>query len=59
MQEFKEEGIDKITEALEDDLQEFLDRLEEMKDAGESYKSFGGEAENGSVKFIIETAGIE
>lgn len=61
MEKFDEEGIQKITKLLGDDLQVILDRLYAVTDADSAYKAFDGQNENGSgkVKFIIETAGIE
>ena len=61
MEKFDEEGIQKITKLLGDDLQVILDRLHAVTDADGAYKAFDGQNENGSgkVKFIIETAGIE
>lgn len=61
MEKFDEEGIQKITKLLGDDLQVILDRLHAVTDADSEYKAFDGQNENGSgkVKFIIETAGIE
>lgn len=61
MEKFDEEGIQKITKLLGDDLQVILDRLHAVTDADSTYKAFDGQNENGSgkVKFIIETAGIE
>ena len=61
MEKFDEEGIQKITKLLGDDLQVILDRLHAVTDADGAYKAFDGQNEKGSgkVKFIIETAGIE
>lgn len=59
MEKFNEEGIGKITEFLEGDLQDMLDRLEEIKDAGEEFKLLGDPSSSGNVKFIIETGSIE
>ncbi len=59
MEEFNEEGIEKITDFLEEDVQDMLDRLEKVKDAGENYKLFGDSTTSGNVKFIIETGSIE
>lgn len=60
MKEFDEEGIQELADVINIDLQDFLDRLQAVTDADKSYTAFDG-AENGSgsVKFIIETAGIE
>ena len=61
MEKFDEEGVQKITELFGDEMQNLLDRLSAVADAGSAYKAFDGqnENENGKVKFIIETAGIE
>lgn len=61
MDEFNEEGIRKITDFLEGDVQKIVDRLKAVKDAGEEYKLFSesGSDIDGKVKFIIETGGIE
>lgn len=61
MSEFKEEGIDKLTETFDEDFRDMKDRLEAMSDLGKEYKSYAGikEGMDGSTKFIIETEGIE
>ena len=61
MAKFDEEGVQKITEIFGDELQNLLERLNAVADADSAYKAFDGqnENENGKVKFIIETAGIE
>lgn len=61
MKKFDEEGVQKITNLLGDDLQVILDRLHAVTDADSMYKAFDGQNEDGKgkVKFIIETAGIE
>ncbi|RKJ48499.1 hypothetical protein D7Y05_13730 [bacterium 1XD42-54] len=60
MKEFNEKGIEKITDFLEEDVQELLDRLEAVQTAGEDYKLFSDSGNmDGNVKFIIETAAIE
>lgn len=60
MDEFNEKAVEKITGLLEDDLQEFIDRVNAVRAAGESYRSFSGSEKDGdSVKFIIETGSIE
>ena len=58
---FDEEGIKKIYEAFDGDLSDFTDRLEAIKEAGSSYKTFGGSADDvdSSVKFIIKTDSIK
>lgn len=61
MAEFDKEGIQKLNDALNGDLQTVLDRLKAIEDADKSYTAFDGASQdmNGKVKFIIETAGIE
>ena len=61
MKEFDEEGISKLSELVEEDLQNVLDRLDAVVDADKSYTAFDGwdKDADGSVKFIIETAAIE
>ena len=60
MEEFDEEGIQKLSDALEGDMQDVLDRIKAVMDAGKEYNNFSGISEDmdGSVKFIIETSGI-
>ena len=60
MKEFDEDGIHKLTDLVEVDVQDILDRLDQVMDAGKAYHAFTGDNsnENSSVKFIIETAGI-
>lgn len=61
MSEFKEEGIDKLTETFDGDFQNVKDRLDAMSDMGRAYKSYAGikKGMDGSTKFIIETEGID
>ena len=60
MREFDEEGIQELSDVVNNDLQNLLDRLQAVTDADKSYTSFdGSKNSSGSVKFIIETAGIE
>ena len=61
MKKFDEEGIQKLTDLMEKDMQKVLDRLRAVADADKAYTAFDGldEDMDGSVKFIIETAGIE
>lgn len=60
MKEFDEEGIRELTRTFDEDLQEVLDRIEAVVDAGKAYRTFSGakEAAEGNVKFIIETGSI-
>ena len=61
MEKFDEEGIQKLTQTLEGEVKDVLNRLNAVVDADEQYTAFDGwnEEGKGSVKFIIETAGIE
>lgn len=58
---FDEEAIDSLTDLAGDDLQTVLTRLRAVKRADSSYNNFAGirDDQTGSVKFIIETEGIE
>lgn len=58
---FDEEGISKLTDLFGDDVQDVVDRLKAVADAGREYNTFTRLPENvdGSVKFIIKTEGIE
>ncbi len=58
---FNEEGIEKIVNAYNGDLEPLMDRLQEVLDAGEDYQSYTGIADgvNGSVKFIYKTDAIK
>ncbi|MBD5486539.1 MAG: hypothetical protein HDR18_13640 [Lachnospiraceae bacterium] len=59
--EFDEEGISKLTELFGDDVQDVIDRLKAVADAGKEYNTFTKLPENvdGSVKFIIKTEAVE
>jgi len=61
MIKFNEEGIDKLTEVFDTDLDSMKQRIQAISDAGRAYNSFGGsdEKEDSSVKFIIESAEIK
>ncbi len=58
---FNEEGIEKIVNAYNGDLEPLMDRLQAVIDAGEEYQSYTGVADgvNGSVKFIYKTGAIK
>ncbi len=61
MIQFDEEGIQKLSDAYHGDVEELLDRVDLVLDAGENYRTFSGLKDDmsGSVKFIIRTDGIE
>ena len=58
---FDEEGISRLTELFGDDVQDVVDRLKAVADAGKEYNTFTSLPENvdGSVKFIIKTEAVE
>lgn len=57
---FDEEGIEKLAGSYYGDMKDFTGRMQKVLDAGDSYESFGGKADDvkGNVKFIIKTGGI-
>lgn len=59
--EFNEEGIQKLIDTFDGDLQELSDRFEGVKSAAKAYQSFAGisDGTEGNVRFIYKTAGIE
>ena len=61
MKKFDKEGIQKLTDVLDGKVQDVLSRMKAVEDADKAYKAFDGQTDDmeGSVKFVIETAGIE
>lgn len=61
MQEFYEEGIEKLTDALDGELDGLLSRLKVTMEASKDYQSFAGISHDmtGSVKFIYRTDAIQ
>lgn len=61
MIQFNEEGIQKLSDAYHGDVEELLDRVDQVLDAGEAYHTFSGLKDDmsGSVKFVIRTEAIE
>ncbi len=61
MVKFDEEGISKLTELFDTDLDSMEKRVKAISDAGKAYRSFGGSAasEDGSVRFVIESAAVK
>ncbi len=61
VKEFDEEGIQKLTEVFEDDVEGLVDKMDAMKELSKEYRSFAGISDEmeGSVKFIYKTEGIE
>ena len=60
MAEFDEEGIRKLSDLMEDDVQELIDRLRAVQELSREYTSFDGSDGilPGSVQFIIRTESI-
>ena len=58
---FNEDGIKKLQEAAEELLGNVLDRIDALTSEDCSYDSYAGKVDGmaGSVKFIIETEGVE
>ena len=61
MKKFDKEGIQKLKKIFGDDVDDVLNRLDVVKDAGSAYTNFAGAADNtdSSVKFIYKTAEIK
>lgn len=61
MEEFNEKAIEKIVDFADGDLQDMIDRLKAVQEAGEEYQLFseGTDGSTGHVKFIMETGAIE
>lgn len=61
MFEFDEEGIEKLTSILGDDVQDVIDRLDAVRAAGKEYNTFTKLADgtDGKVKFIYKTDSIK
>lgn len=60
LEEFDREGIRKLVDAFDGDLEQLVRRLEALADAADGYRSFsGGNETDGRVKFIYRTAAIE
>ncbi|NBK97307.1 MAG: hypothetical protein EOM50_04715 [Erysipelotrichia bacterium] len=61
MAEFNTTGIQKLVSVFNGDVKALTSQLNNVLNAGKQYQSFSGLSEdmNGSVKFIIKTAGIE
>jgi len=57
MNEFDEDGIQKIADMYNGDVKEFIENVKAVAEAGKEYKTFTKLADNqeGSVKFIITT----
>ncbi|MBD5541168.1 MAG: hypothetical protein HDR00_08230 [Lachnospiraceae bacterium] len=61
MIQFDEEGISKLTGALDGDVSAVVDRMDAVFDAGENYSTFTklAEGQEGRVKFIIRTGSVK
>lgn len=61
MEEFDQDGIQKLADLYHGDIQSFLDRLDGVREAGKSYHTFTRlpKEMDGTVKFIIRTEAIE
>ena len=59
--EFNEEGIEKILNAYNGDIEPLVERLQAVLDAGKDYDTYTDKADgvNSSVKFIYKTAAIK
>ncbi len=60
MTKFNKEGIEKLTNMVEDDLVGVVDRIKELQKYANEYTSYSGTADNetSSVRFIMRTEGI-
>ena len=58
---FDDEGIQKLSDLVEDDLQDIIDRFDAIRSDDNAYTSFSGKSSNmkGNVKFVIETDAID
>ena len=61
LKQFNEEGIQKLIEAVDGDLEGLSDRIRVIADVAKNYTSFSGISEDmdGDVKFIYKTDSIE
>lgn len=59
--EYNDDGIRKLYDAVNVDLQNLRDRVDAISELSAAYQSFSGKSDEieGSVKFIIETEAIE
>lgn len=59
MKDFQEQGIDKLVEVFDGDIQELMDRIKTVAEISRQYTSFiGASRTDGSVKFIYRTDAI-
>ena len=61
MNKYNEEGISKLTNAVNVDITDIVDSLKAVVKAGEEYDSFTGISKDmtGSLKFVIKTESIK
>ena len=61
LRQFREEGIQKLADALGGDLGQLSSRLKAIREAAQNYRSFSGDAENmpSQVRFIYRMEAIE
>ncbi len=61
LSQFNEQGIKKLSDAVDGDLADLLNRLKATVDVSKSYKNFSGldDGMNGQVKFIYRTDSIK
>ena len=61
IKEFNEKGIERITEAVEGELEGLIERVRVMGEISSKYNNFSGlaDGENGQVKFIFRTEEIK
>ena len=59
--QFNEEGISRLVEAVDGDLEGLTDRIHAISDVSKNYKTFAGITDEmeGSVKFIYRTEAVE
>ena len=60
LERFNEEGVQKLADALDGELEDLLSRLRATADAAEGYQSFSGisDGTQGQVKFIYRTDAV-
>ena len=61
LKEFNEQGIQKIVDALDGDLNGIVERIRTLKSVSSNYQTFSGidDDTEGQVKFFFRTDGIE
>ena len=61
LKQFNEEGVQKLTQAVDGDLKGLSDRIRVTADVAKRYTSFSGISKEmeGTVKFIYKTDSIE